>query len=407
MLARPCVCPLGLVVGLALGAVGPGLSGCSYNPARPAAGWVAHDSRNVRVYSSTFIEHEYAQEWLENAYHAYANSFFKDLKLRPLEAMFLQVVPGSTGRIYRPNDDPPASWALEGMPGGGRIGKDGLIVLTERRDFRGASRQVAYQLIGQAIPNAPLWLRIGFGQYLSEYRILYQGNRWSVCYGTQHGFLAPSYFAAEGGMNARPQTVRAVPGRDVLIPLADVLDADWYEYARHSRYWFNYTAYAFVSFLIHGRDAWHASRFAVLLQALEQGKSTAEALTLAYPHLLPDELDEALSNYVRAPRRGTSWQQLHDGLCFAIPPGTHAAKKAAQSPVDEGDVQAALDDLKRLPLWRDYGSWYPTEVLVAESGILEHTPVKSGSEKSGSLRPAASRPGTDQPVDQRQDPARR
>jgi hypothetical protein len=374
------------VLGL-LGCLGPGLAGCSYNPRRPGAGWTAHDSRNVRVYSSTLVEHEYPQEWLENAFHAYQNSFFKEQKLKPLEAMFLQVPPGSGTRIYRPNDDPPVAWTLEGMPGGGRIGKSGLIVLTERRDAKGASRQVAYQLIGQAIPKAPVWLRIGFGQYLAEFRVHYRADRrrdpWKVCYGTQSGFLSPSYYANLGGLGSRPQTLRSVPGRDVLIPLSDVLGADWYAYARNGRYWFNFTAYAFVSFLIHGRDSWHATRFPLLLEALGAGLSTADALASAYPHLLPEELDEELSNYVRAPRQGVFWQEKPDGLCFAIPPGDHASAKTAASPVSEVDVQMALDDLRRLPMWRGYASWYPQDVLLSQSGVLERTPVPSVPDQPG------------------------
>jgi hypothetical protein len=382
---------------LLMAEIGALASACSHNPHRPALGWRAHDSRNVRVYSETLVEHEYAQEWLENAFHAYANSFFKDLPLHRLEAMFLQSEPGALTRFYYPNDDPPVSWALEGMPGGGRIGKDGLIVLADRRDFRGVSRQVAYQLINQALPHAPLWLRIGFGQYLSEYRVHYAGDRWKVCYGTWRGFLSPSHYANLGGLGARPQTIRSVPGRDVLVPLADVLNADWYAAGDIGRTWFNFTAYAFVSFLIHGRDSWHASRFAVLLQAFQKGLSTADALATAYPHLLPDEFDELLAEYVKAPRRGVFWQELPDGVCYPIPPGDHAAKKPSSVPVDEGDVQAALDDLSRMPLWREPGSWYSTDVLLSQSGVLTPTKVK----------PAPEKPGADRPVDQRRDPMQR
>jgi hypothetical protein len=365
------------------------VAGCSHNPRRPAAGWSAYDTRNVRVYSSTIVEHEYAQEWLETAYHAFRSSFFKDLQLRPLEAMFLQVEPGSMTRFYLPTDDPPVSWALEGMPGGGRIGKDGLIVLTERRDYRGTSKQVAYQLIGQAIAQAPVWLRVGFGQYLSEYRLHYKGDRWMVCYGTRKGFLPPAHFTNTQGLGSRPQTLRNVPGRDVLLPVADVLNADWYQATRDA-YWFNFTAYALVSYLIHGHDEWHASRFPLLLAALHQGKSTPEALAEAYPHILFDELDQAVSDYVRSPQRGVFWEQKPDGLCFQIPSAAYADKKPARSPATEADVQAALDDLKRLPLWRKYGSWYPTEVLLSQAGKLQRTPVPAGA--------APGQPGTEPPA---------
>ncbi len=358
------------------------LAGCSHLPDRAGKGWVAHDTRNTRVYSATKIEHRYAQEWLETAFHAYKHSFFKTVTTRPVEAMFLEAEPGGLTRFYRPNDDPPDAWSIEGMPGGGRIGKNGLIVLTERRNYRGVSEQVAYQMISQAMPNAPVWFRIGFARYLSEYRVHYRGDKYLVCYGSWRRLVPQSHFVSPtpywtGG---RAQTTTSYPGRDVLLPIADVLNADWYDYADDGRRWFDFTAYALVSYLIHGRDAWHASRFNVLLDAFSAGHSTVDALATAYPHLLFDELDEEVTRYARKPS-GAYWEQNPDGLCFKIPSAKHAEKVAAKNPVSQADVQAALDDLKRMPLWRGYGSWYPTDVLLARSGRLERTPVPSDATK--------------------------
>jgi hypothetical protein len=377
------------------------LASCSYNPRRPAANWSAFDTRNVRVYTSTHVEHEFAQEWLETAFSAYRASFFKDLRVHPVEAMFLQVEPGAATRFFLPTDDPPVAWALESMPGGGRIGKEGLIVLTDRRDFRGASKQVALQLIAQAIPHAPFWLRVGFAQYLSEYRLHYRGNQrekpWLVCYGTNKGFLPPTHFAdTTGWLGGRAQTQRNVAGRDVLVPIDEVLDADWYKVSGESRYWFNFTAYALVSFLIHGQagnenPGFHATRFPLLLQALAEGRSTDEALAFAYPHILPDELDGLVRRYVRSPARGMFLETTPDGLCFNIPSAAHAERKPAKSPVAEADVQDALDDLRRMPLWRKYGSWYPTDVLLSQSGKLERTPVPGRTAPPGEgTTPAAT-----------------
>jgi hypothetical protein len=348
---------------------------CSHNPARPAAGWTVHDTRHVRVYSSTLIEHRGVQEWLETAAHAMRSSFFPALPARPFDVMFLQVPPGALTRFNFPNDNPPASWALESMPGGGRIGHDGLIVLTDRRDTHGAARQVAFQMIQQSLPNAPVWLRVGFSKYLSEYRVHYQGDRWVVCYGRNHGLVPPSHFIADGNVGASRRTVRRVPWRDILISISDVLQADWYAYADGDQTWFDFTAYAFVSYLIHGRDHWHASRFPLLLNAIAEGKTTEQALATAYPHLLADEIDEAVAEFARAPWRGPYWEARPEGLCFPIPSGKYAEKRAADSPAAEADVQAALDDLARMPLWRKPTSWYPTDALVSRSGVLKRTPV--------------------------------
>ncbi|HEY0706510.1 MAG TPA: hypothetical protein VGG33_06930 [Polyangia bacterium] len=370
------------------------LFGCSHNPARPAAGWTMHDTRNVRVYSSTLIEHRGVQEWLETAAHTFRSSFFAQSPARPLEVMFLQVPPGALTRFSFPSDNPPASWALESMPGGGRIGRDGLIVLTDRRDTRGAARQVAYQMIHQALPNAPLWLRVGFSQYLSEYRVHYEGERWIACYGRKHGLVPPSHFIDTGGLGSSRRTVRRVAWRDILIPISDVLNADWYDYADGPQHWFNFTAYALVSYLIHGQDLWHASRFPLLLKAFAEGKSTPQALALAYPHVLFDEIDEAVAHHARTPGRGGFWEARPEGLCFPIPSAAHAEKRPADAPVGEADVQAALDDLERMPLWRKPTNWYPTDALVSRSGVLKRKPVPAGApEGSNDSQPNQVRGG--------------
>lgn len=340
---------------LGLAAAALALVACTHNPVRPASGWSANKTRNVTVYSDTLIEHRHPQEWLELSYAAFAHSFFRGLKLKPVEAMFLQAEPGSLTRVYWPNDTPPSSWTLERMPSDDApIGKDGLVVLSNRNHGE-AKLQMAHHFIAHGIRDAPVWLHLGFARYLSQVRIHYANNDWRACFGSFSGFPGPQ--------PAAPGT----EGRAVLVPLRDLFATDWYAHAAKGRHWYQYTAYAFVNYLVHGTGKWGASRFPVMLAALAEGKSTEEALAAAYPNLLLDELDEELDKYVRERRRRPFWPEEAQGLCFRIPPAHAADDKPQSTPVPEPQIRATLEDLKRIPIFRSFPSYYPAAVVEQEA----------------------------------------
>jgi hypothetical protein len=369
------------------------LAGLGLGCASGYKGWSANRTKNITVYTDAKLEHEYIQEWLELSYSAY-RGFFPDVELPRVSAVWLKIEPGSLGRFYRPNDDPQAGWTLETVPSRG-IGHDGLIVLERKdnytasptgfqsssaRDENIAKRQLAYYFINKAVPMAPLWLQIGLGRYMSKFRIHYSGQYWVACFGAV--------------VFDEPVTA-GVPDR-VTVPLDELLETDWYEYDAKTRRWYEYTAYAFVHFLIQGKNGWHKTRFPILLRALREGHTVDYALRLAYPHILESEWDELLAAHVRPDARRARLAQeksLPQGMCFRIPPATQAEEKPKRAPVGEAEVKTLLADLERVGIFRRHATWLPQDIVEAEAS-------KRPPERGRGRGAARGEPGAPIPVDE-------
>jgi hypothetical protein len=263
-------------------------------------------------------------------------------------------------RVYWPNDDPPDAYLLEKMPGQGKIGRDGLIVLTSR-DPREAAQQVAHKLIGDDLPNAPLWLHVGFSRYLAGVRIHYFKDKWFACYGPAPGRFWPPPGCRDPGS--------CPTGRAALIPVEELFSADWTKYDQKGRYWYEYTAFALVSYLLHGKDRFHASRYFVFLAEIRQGKSDRDAFFAAYPHVLLDELDDELARFAvgNGHHRPPLPAALPHGFCRKIPPVPNADQVSQRVSVAEADIADAFDDFERLPLFRGRAGYYPRDVVDAEA----------------------------------------
>jgi hypothetical protein len=338
--------------------------------------WAESRTRNVTIYTEAKIEHEFMQEWLERSYTAY-QAFFPDLKPGKVNVVWLKREPGMLTRVFSPFDDPRAGWTLETVPSGSRIGRDGLIVLQRREEYEAApdgfrahsirdeslaKEQMAHLFIMRGLPMAPLWLQVGLGRYMSKYRVHYKDQFYMACFGSPV-FDEPIRMSASEG--------RALGnGRRVAISIDELLNTDWYRYDGSLRYWYEFTAYAFVHYLIHGEKGYNGTRFPLLLQALRDGKDTDEALAVAYPHILPDEWDDKLLRHMRPSERrtltGADPNFVH-GLCFRIPTEHDADFKPSRSPANPREIQVLLDDLERVEPFRRHGAWLPTDVVEAEA----------------------------------------
>jgi hypothetical protein len=241
----------------------------------------------------------------------------------------------------------PVGWALQKMPSGGTIGRNGLVVL-ETRDRQQIALQVAYHFIGKTLTRAPLWFQIGFARYLASFRIHYGGDVWISCFGRTVG----------------------MPNRlQVLLPIDELAARDWRSYDAHGRYWYEYTAQAVVEFLLNGGGQWQRERFPIFVNALMQGTPTAEALVEAYPHLTLDDLDQRTHEWVYRTRsqRELNAATIPVGLCFRIPPAPDADRVMQVKRVSPDEIRVALDDFERLPIFKKFASWYPNEVVDAEA----------------------------------------
>jgi hypothetical protein len=311
------------------------------------------------------------QEWLELSHAAY-QALFPDVKTGVVDAVWLKDEPGSATRFFGPLDDPQSGWTLETMPSDGKIGREGLIVLERKdelvpndrgtftmhstRDEGLAKTQMAHLFIMKAVPMAPLWLQVGLARYMSRFRIHYKGDSAVACFGS---VVFDEPIRPGGG-----------GGRRVLISLNELFNTDWYGYDRKKRYWYEYTAYALVHFLVHGDRGFNKTRFPILLQAIRDGKTTEEALATAYPQILPAEWDDRLEEYVH-PKHGPAMiaenRNIPQGMCLPVPPVRLSEEKPKKTPADAYEIEVMLDDLRRVDPFRRHSQWMPHDVVEAEA----------------------------------------
>jgi hypothetical protein len=328
--------------------------------------WQLNRSKNVALYTDAKLEHEFIQEWLELS-HAAMQAFFPAVSTGTVEAVWLQNEPGAGTRFYGPLDDPRAGWTFEGLPSNGRIGRNGLIVLQRRlegwsfrpvRDEDVAKEQMAHLFISRAVPVSPLWLQVGLGRYLQKFRVHRdRSDHWLACFGSP-------WFDEPMGLG-----MGTGDGRRVNLGVADIFTADWYQYDRRKRSWYEFTSYAFVHYLLHGKGM-NKERFSVMLKGLRDGQSTEDALAVAYPQVLPEEWDGRIDGHVHTSEvhaRLANERYLPQGLCFKIPPALHADKRPARTPVDAQEVALMLGDLERMNPFRRHAGWWPIDIVLAEA----------------------------------------
>jgi hypothetical protein len=193
---------------------------------------------------------------------------------------------------------------------------------------------------------------------MSRFRVHYQGSQPAqACFGS---VVFDEPIRAHGGRS----------GRRVLISVAELTTTDWYGYDKKRRYWYEYTAYALVHYLVHGENGFNKTRFPMLLTALRDGKSTEEALATAYPHVLADEWDDRIDKYAH-PREGKAMiaenRYIPQGLCLKIPSVKEAERKPERTPADAYEVEIMLDDLVRVDPFRRHSQWFPREIVEAEA----------------------------------------
>lgn len=345
-----------LGAGLLVLAAGAGAAaGCAVTRAQQREGWVASRTDNVTVYTNTLMQHRFPQEWLEQSFAAFA-AFFPGAAKKPVDVVFLAREPGSLLRFHHPLAIPRDSWSIATVPGNGNIGRDGLLILEDRRSHHEAAVMLAHQFVARAVPNAPLWLQVGLSRYLAGYRMHYQGNVWLACFGS------PAF----------PAAPNAAAGR-VLMPLDDLFGWDWYRYESwRGRNWYGYTAHVVVHFLIHGGvGTFHRERFRVFLDAIGKGASTDEALGRGYPHILDDEWEDAIATHARPEgnRRliASQFDTIPQGLCFRIPPADRAARTPSRTPVAAAEIGRVLDDLQWIDVFRKSVPWMPPDIVAAEA----------------------------------------
>jgi hypothetical protein len=249
------------------------------------------------------------------------------------------------------------------------------------RDEDLAKSQMAHLFIMKAVPMAPLWLQVGLARYMSKFRVHHKGDHAVACFG---GPAFDEPIRPGGGGR----------GRRVTIPVDEIFNTDWYVYDKKKRYWYEYTSYALVHYLIHGEKGFHKGRFNILLAAFREGKSTEDALATAYPHILSREWDDRIDAYVRPPEGRAMIAEnpyIPQGMCLTIPPVRLAEAKPQRSPADPAEVELMLDDLTRVDPFHRHASWLPHDVVEAEAAKRPRGPGRPRCPAAAEERPRTRR----------------
>jgi hypothetical protein len=312
---------LGLVVACAA-------TGCAHAPWHPYRGWVAWQRRDVVLYTDTIIEHRSALDWMVDISDVYRRTFFRDLPVAPLHALYLQgdgpspLVTANGQYRYGALLGPVAAPLHEGR---------GLVMVGRFQWESQYAHLVAHHFISQAIPDAPIWFQEGFAEYLTVFQGQ-PGNGQLICFGVR----------------------QPAEQRMVTVRIEDLFALTWVDYNDSSAPWMAATAWALVDYLLHGEDGRWRLRFRDFMQALAARSSSQEAFATIYPDLPIAGLDERLRDHVHQLRPPLQ----HCPLPVVVAPPGPVGPPLSRTQVGEDAIRAAFQAIESLPGRRGYADFF-------------------------------------------------
>jgi hypothetical protein len=314
-------------------------SACAHTGTTRTEGWHAVTSKRFTVYTGSARGHREALDTLEYHYAALSSSFFK-MDVGRVDVLYLE----NADFIDLLGVDRGFA-AMPRVPGGGKIGQNGLLVVRPLGGVGGAQYTTAEALthlfVHRAIPGAPLWFHEGFAAYSRMAQYKEGEGRRVACFGTP------------GATDRR------------FMPLDRMLATSWDEYdGDEARTWYKHSARMLIDFAMHGDGGAHRPAMGVMVEGFLAEKRSEDVIKAAFP-----SLDiKALAERVTAHGLDVVNQPLTSrGLCplgFPIPDDKKADEgERAETPADAADIKALLAGLRRLPRKNGFPAWYPPAII--------------------------------------------
>jgi hypothetical protein len=318
------------------------LAGCAHRGISSSGGWQAVRTRHFTFYTTTSHQYDATLVAAEHSYSGLSASFFSSVELGNVEVLFLEDDDFGSLLGYKRS-----AAALARVPGGGKIGQHGLLVL--RNDPRGVSQHqmLTHLFLERRIPGAPLWLHEMMATYDGGMVVMGGKVRQVACFG-------------------RPR-----PGRDGLIPVRELFGTDWDRFDEGPRSWLRHTGGVLMDYILFAEQARYRPRFDQIIGGVMDGKPGPELFTAVFPEIPLDAWNAKISNHDR------DLQYLAGspvrGLCpmgFEVPAEKVADPRQREiTPVPPEDIGTLLGALKSLPRRDDgFPSWYPLEVIARVDG---------------------------------------
>jgi hypothetical protein len=319
---RPAAAPLLLLLALAAGA-------CAHAPWHPYRGWRAWRGEKVVLYTGGLQGHELALQYLDGSFDLFQRSFFRDVKVPPIEAFYLDPDDGSP--FVSADGNYRFGVAFTTLPRAGVPGANGLLLVGRWPRPLPYAHVLAHHFIEAAVPRAPLWFHEGFAQYLSVFTAP-QDRPGTVCFG-----------------HAQPASAWTV-----TVTLEQLFAVGWKQYNEDAAPWIDPSAWGLIDYLLHGEQGRWRAGFRPLMQALARGLTSEQAFAAAYPELPLDLLDQQWRQHVRTRRP--------QDLCpFAVrlDPRSTPLVTPSERPVAENDIRAVFEELEAIPVRRGHADFYP------------------------------------------------
>jgi hypothetical protein len=313
-------------------------AGCASTGLNSPDSWHVAKSKRFTMYTATTLSHSETLNGLEYHYASLSSSFFtKDIG--SVDVLFLEH--NDFTDIFGTRRD---FVALHRIPGGGKIGKEGLLVVRPMHDRDNSSAEaLTHVFIDRVLPTAPLWFHEGFSAYSRSAEYKEGDGKRFACFGRPGA--TDSHF----------------------MPLDKVFTMSWDEYdGDEARSWYKNTALMLIDFAMHGEGGTHQKAMGAMVEGFLQGKDTATIIKSGFPSLDGPQLSERIINHGKDVLNQPATIRGICPIAFPIPPDKVA--DIGDKPVeaaDGNDIRAVIAAMKTLPRHDDgYPSWYPEAVIV-------------------------------------------
>lgn len=318
--------------------------GCAHPGIGSAEGWNAIKTKHFTMYAGGGERFDATLTALEYSHAALSSSpFFKDTKMDPIEVLFVN--PQDMDELFGLRR---SGAAVAAVPGGGKLGQAGLIVVDNDPEGDHATEMLTHLFIHKRWPKAPLWFHEGFSLFTRS--VMYQegdGKRVG-CFGK------PS------------ATVEA------FVPLSKLLAMSWDDYdGNEARGWYKRTAGTIIDFIIFADGGkYFQEKMGAVVDALNAGKGGPDVMAAAFPGPLADMDSKIVEHGNTVAHQGPAIR----GICpLGIPIPEEKApdnvEAAKSEPLPAADMKALMDGLQKLPRRSDgYPPWFPAEVAVRAGG---------------------------------------
>jgi hypothetical protein len=313
--------------------------GCAHGGIGSASGWSVVQSKHFSLYTLYPRDTQLLLRELELAYTSLGSTFFKAAQLPHIDVLvFTDETFGEVMGFHR------GAVALARAPGGGAIGKDGLLITRDDKAPVALAEALAHLFIDKTFAGAPLWFHEGFAGYVRTVQYRYGGGGQMACFG-----LPPRE-------------------KEPLVPLRKLIAMSWDDYdGDEGRNWYRFTSRLVIDYILHAAEGKNAGRLRLLIDAVGAGKPSAESLEAAFPSVALEVLDRKLSEHAADLSYKMSGDVPPRGLCPL--PAAIAADRAVDesppqiSPAPADQLAALFQAVLRLPRRQGYPPWYPADVV--------------------------------------------